>query len=87
MHALVPTVLLCMPGLNPFAAADAEKSARLINEKHPDLKAEVFSPNGNTGPYQVVIRRQMDRESAIKLRQKARQLGLPRDTYAQNYKQ
>jgi hypothetical protein len=68
-------------------AADAETSARLINERHPDLKAEVFSPNGNSGPYLVVIGGQMDRENAIKLRQKARQLGLPRDTYAQNYKQ
>jgi serine/threonine protein kinase len=68
-------------------AADAEQRARLINEKHPDLKAEVFSPNGNSGPYLVVIGGQMDRENAIKLRQKARQLGLPHDTYAQNYKQ
>ena len=68
-------------------AADAENGARLVNQKHPDLKAEVFSPNGNSGPYLVVIGGQMNRENAITLRQKARQLGLPRDTYAQNYKQ
>jgi eukaryotic-like serine/threonine-protein kinase len=68
-------------------AADAENQARLINERHPELKAEVFSPNANSGPYLVVIGGQMNRESAITLRQRARQLGLPRDTYAQNYKQ
>ena len=68
-------------------AADAENGARLVNQKHPDLKAEVFSPNGNSGPYLVVIGGQMNREDAIMLRQKARQLGLPHDTYAQNYKQ
>jgi hypothetical protein len=68
-------------------AADAETRARLVNEKHPDLKAEVFSPNGSSGPYLVVIGGQMNRETAMTLRQKARRLGLPRDTYAQNYKQ
>lgn len=68
-------------------AADAENRARLINKVNPDLKAEVFSPNGNSGPYLVVIGGRMNRENAITLRQRARQLGLPRDTYAQNYKQ
>jgi eukaryotic-like serine/threonine-protein kinase len=66
---------------------DAERAARLINDKHPDLKPEVFSPNGNHGPYLVVIGGQMDREKAAALRLKARRLGLPRDTYLQNYKQ
>jgi hypothetical protein len=68
-------------------AADAQKTASSINEKHPDLKAEVFSPNGNSGPYLVVIGGQMNRENAVGLRQTARRLGLPRDTYLQNYKQ
>jgi hypothetical protein len=68
-------------------AADAEKAARSISEKHPDLKAGVFSPNANDGPYLVVIGGQMNRENAVTLRQKARRLGLPRDMYIQNYKQ
>jgi hypothetical protein len=67
------------------AAADAQKRAQLINEKHSDLKADVFSPKGNGGPYLVVIGGQMDRDSAAALRQKALRLGLPRDTYIQNW--
>ncbi|MGI8961017.1 MAG: protein kinase domain-containing protein [Bryobacteraceae bacterium] len=68
-------------------AADAENRARLINERHPDLKAEMFSPSGNSGPYLVVIGGEMSRENAVTLCQEARSLGLPRDTYLQNYKQ
>lgn len=68
-------------------AEAAETRVRSINEKHPDLKAEVFTPNGSSGPYLVVVGGQMDRENAIALRQKAPRLGLPRDTYVQNYKQ
>lgn len=68
------------------SAADAEKTARSINEKHPDLKAEAFSPNGNRNPYLVVIGGKMNRENAVSLREKARRLGLPQDTYFQNYK-
>ncbi len=68
-------------------AADAENRARAINEKHPDLKAEVFSPNGNAGPYLVVVGGQLNRETAAAVRQRALRLGLPRDSYLQNYKQ
>lgn len=68
-------------------AADAQTRAQAINGKHPDLKAEVFSPNGNEGPYLVAIGGQMSRNDAVTLRQKALRLGLPRDTYIQNYKQ
>jgi hypothetical protein len=69
------------------AAADAQMRAQAINGKHPDLKAEVFSPNGNAGPYLVAIGGQMSRNDAVTLRQRALRLGLPRDTYVQNYKQ
>ncbi len=68
-------------------AANAEKRAQAINGKHPDLKAEVFSPNGNAGPYLVAIGGQMSRDDAVTLRQRALRLGLPRDTYVQNYQQ
>jgi hypothetical protein len=69
------------------AAADAQMRAQAINGKHPDLKAEVFSPNGNAGPYLVAIGGQMSRNDAVALRQRALRLGMPRDTYVQNYKQ
>jgi serine/threonine protein kinase len=69
------------------SSADAENQANSINKRHPDLNAGVFAPNGNAGPYLVVIGGQMSREDAVTLRQKALSLGLPRDSYLQNYKQ
>lgn len=65
---------------------DAESSARAINAKHADLNAQVFSPTGGS-PYLVVIGSKMDRDDAASLRDKALRLGLPRDSYIQNYKQ
>jgi eukaryotic-like serine/threonine-protein kinase len=69
------------------SSVDAQKSASSINNKHPDLNAHVFSPNSNTGPYLVVVGGEMNRDDALALRQKARRMGMPRDTYIQNYKQ
>lgn len=65
----------------------AQNRAQLINEKHSDLQAAVFSPNGNSGPYLVVIGGRMDRDAAERLRQKALRLGMPRDSYIQNYRE
>jgi eukaryotic-like serine/threonine-protein kinase len=64
--------------------ADAKKKAADINARHPGVGAEVFSPKAGA-PYLVVIGGQMTREQAVGLRQKARQMGLPRDSYVQNY--
>jgi hypothetical protein len=64
--------------------ADAQNKARWVNEKYPGLGAEVFSPSGGS-PYVVSAGGQMSREEALKLRQKVRSLGLPRDSYIQNY--
>jgi hypothetical protein len=69
------------------AQGDAEKKAHSINSKHPALKAEVFSPNANTGPYLVIVGGQMSREKAAAERRTALRAGLPRDTYVQNYQQ
>jgi hypothetical protein len=63
----------------------AEHKARTINEKHPDLEASVFSPKGSGAPYLVTLGNATDRASAFRLRDKAVQEGLPKDTYAQNY--
>jgi hypothetical protein len=63
----------------------AEHKARSINEKHPDLQASVFSPKGSGAPYLVTLGNATDRASAFRLRDKAVQERLPKDTYAQNY--
>ena len=66
--------------------ADADNKARWVNTKYPGLNAETFSPSGGS-PYLVVAGGRMSRDDAVKLRQKARSLGLPRDAYIQNYQQ
>jgi len=67
-------------------AKDAEHKAEHINAEWPDLRAEVFSPNGEEAPpYLVVLGGRMQREEAMQLRDEARAKGLPRDTYAQNF--
>ena len=63
----------------------AEHKARSINEKYPDLQASVFSPKGSGAPYLVTLGAATDRASAFRLRDKAVEEGLPKDTYAQNY--
>jgi eukaryotic-like serine/threonine-protein kinase len=63
----------------------AQKKASSLAQKHPDLRPEVFSPNGRA-PWLVTIGGVQQREAAYALAHKASSLGLPRDTYAQNYK-
>jgi eukaryotic-like serine/threonine-protein kinase len=63
----------------------AQKKASSLQHDHPGLSAAVFSPNGRA-PWLVTIGGAMDRDAAYALARKARSLGLPRDTYAQNYK-
>ncbi len=64
--------------------ADARKRAQAINEKHPALHADVFSPSGGS-PYLVTLGGGMSREEAEQLRRRARASGMPHDTYIQNY--
>ena len=56
-----------------------------INEKHADLGAEVFSPPRQSGDYLVTVGGAMDRAAAGKMLDKARRLGLPADSYLQNF--
>jgi hypothetical protein len=67
------------------SAADARRKAEGINARHPEAKAEVFSPKESRAPYLVVIGGQMTRDQASHLRQQAVRMGLPRDSYMQNY--
>lgn len=62
----------------------AQKKAAEVARKHPELRPEVFKPDGRS-PYLVAIGGVMNRDEAIVLAKRARSLGLPRDTYAQNY--
>ena len=63
----------------------AEHKAQTINDRYPDLKAEVFSPKGDGAPYLVTLGGPMERDAAFQLRNRAVSQGLPHDTYAQNY--
>ena len=60
------------------------KVARLA-EVHPELKPEVFTPNGRA-PYLVSIGGAMERADAYALARKERGQGLAGDVYAQNFK-
>jgi hypothetical protein len=62
----------------------AQKKASSLARKHPDLHAEVFSPSGRS-PWLVTVGGALPRDDAYSLARKASSLGLPRDTYAQNY--
>lgn len=63
----------------------AQKKAASLGQKLPGLRPEAFSPNGR-GPWLVTIGGPLQRDAAYALAQRARSLGLPHDTYAQNYK-
>lgn len=65
---------------------DAKRKANSLNSSHEGLHCEVFSPSGSGGPYLVVAGRRMSRDQATQLRRKAMGMGMPRDSYIQNYK-
>lgn len=67
---------------NQQSAADAR--AAEINKKHPQLHAQTFSPTGKP-PFLVTVGGTMSRADAARFRRTAVSLGMPRDTYAQNY--
>jgi eukaryotic-like serine/threonine-protein kinase len=57
-----------------------------ISAKHPNLKVEVFSPHGKSDIYLVCLGGgDMDRAEAAKMLDKVRSMGLPDDTYIQNF--
>ncbi len=64
---------------------DAQQKAKTLNEKHPGLNANVFSPS-NGKFYLVASGGRMTREEAARARQRAIRMGMPPDTYVQNYK-
>ncbi len=62
----------------------AEHKAETISARHPELRAEAFSPHGR-GPYLVALGGWMSEREAIAFRARALREGMPRDTFARNY--
>jgi eukaryotic-like serine/threonine-protein kinase len=65
--------------------AQAQHKAQVIRQRFPQLTPGVFALHG-TAPYLVTLGGVMSKADALALRDKAVQMGLPRDTYAQNYR-
>ena len=63
----------------------AQQKVESIAAKHADLRPEVFTPSGRA-PYLVVVGGTMSRDEAFAFVRKGRAEGLPRDSYAQNYR-
>jgi hypothetical protein len=62
----------------------AQKKSSAIAHSHAELRPQVFTPSGHA-PYLVTVGGVMNRDQAFAFVRRARRLGLPRDTYAQNY--
>jgi eukaryotic-like serine/threonine-protein kinase len=66
--------------------AQAQQKVASVAAKHPELKPELFTPNGHA-PYLVAVGGTMNRDEAFALVKKAKAQGvLPHDSYAQNYR-
>ena len=63
----------------------ARQKVAEIAHSHPDLSPTVFTPNGHA-PFLVTLGGPMSMQEAFALSGKAKREGLPRDTYAQNYR-
>ncbi|MDP9039074.1 MAG: SPOR domain-containing protein, partial [Acidobacteriota bacterium] len=62
----------------------ALKRASAIVRRYPFLHPEVIAPNGRT-PYLIALGGAMSRNEAETIRERARRVGLPRDTFVRNY--
>jgi hypothetical protein len=63
----------------------ADEKAKALNEQYADLHADVFSPSGRA-PYLVCAGGRMSREDAVQMRKRVIGLGMPHDSYIQNFK-
>jgi hypothetical protein len=63
----------------------AKQKAAEIAQSHPDLSPSVFTPNGHA-PFLVTLGGQMSKQDAFAFSGKAKREGMPKDTYAQNYR-
>ena len=65
--------------------ADAQHKADALAQKYPQLQPGIFSLHGRS-PWLVTLGGVMSKDQASALRKQAVHLGLPRDTYAQNFR-
>ena len=63
----------------------ARQKAAEIAQRRPDLSPNVFTPNGRA-PFLVTLGGEMSKQDAFAFSGKAKREGMPRDTYAQNYR-
>lgn len=82
-------VVLSSPGWRVVAftynhEGQAEHKAQILAQRYPQFSPGVFSVHGRA-PYLVTLGGVMSRSDAQTLRERAVRMGLPRDTYAQNY--
>ena len=63
----------------------AQHKADAIAAQHPELRPEVFAPGGR-GTFLVALGGAMTKREAIGLRARALRDGMPRDTFARNYR-
>ena len=66
-------------------ADQAQHKAAEIAQSHPDLNPSVFTPSGHA-PFLVALGGPMSKQDAFALSGKAKREGLPKDVYAQNYR-
>jgi hypothetical protein len=64
---------------------DAARRAEAIAQRNPGLHPQVIAPNGGK-PFLVALGGPMTRPDAESVQRRARQSGLPRDTFVRNYK-
>ena len=62
----------------------AQAKPAQLKRKYVSLEPQVFTPTGHA-PYFVALGGSSDAARAMALRNRARQVGLPRDTYARNF--
>jgi hypothetical protein len=58
-----------------------------LKAQHPNLDVAVFSPAGKTSLYLISLGGAMTREEALKMRDKVASMGLPPDTFVQNFRE
>jgi hypothetical protein len=65
----------------------AQEMVDKLKAEHPNLDVAVFSPGGKTTVYLISLGGAMTREEALKMRDKAASMGLPPDTFVQNFRE
>jgi hypothetical protein len=63
----------------------AAKKAKYVNGRWPEMHATVLAANDKRGLFLVALGGALVKDEATRLQRKARSIGLPGDTYIQNF--